>query len=50
LIPAVEDPQQASTRFLLSQEVRNSFACLREDLDTLKLLTPYRQDDGRLAI
>jgi hypothetical protein len=50
LIAAVEDPQHGVDPALLSQEARDSFARLREDLDALKPLTPYRQDDGRLAI
>jgi hypothetical protein len=50
LIAAVEDPHHGVDPALLSQEARDSFARLREDLDALKPLTPYRQDDGRLAI
>ena len=50
LIAAVEDPQHGVDSAWLSQEARGFLARLREDLDALKPLTPYRQDDGRLAI
>jgi hypothetical protein len=50
LVAAMHDPTHGVGLSGLSLEVRDSLEALTEEMNAMNLLTPYRQEDGSLAV